>query len=42
MGLLTDTLKGDESVRRIAEEQFGKLREGIEEELGINTKRKGL
>ena len=39
MGLMTKTLEGNESVRRIAEEQFGKLREGIDEELGIKTKR---
>ncbi len=32
MGLLTATLKGDESVRRIAEEEFGKLREGIKQD----------
>ncbi len=32
MGLLTDTLEGDESVRRTAEEEFGKLRKGIEQD----------
>lgn len=39
MGLLTDTLEGDESVMKIAREEFGKLREGIEEDA---RKLKGL
>ncbi len=41
MGLMTKTLEGDESVRRTAIKEFSKIREGIDEELGIKTKGKG-